>query len=104
MSEYCVVMTTFNKKEDMELLVDLSIKEKLVACVQTMNINSHYLWDGKVVHDEEILVLFKTTWKSYEALELLIKENHPYDTPEIIALDIERGGMDYLKWIDSVTI
>ena len=32
-----------------------------------------------------------------------IKELHPYDTPEFIAVDIEKGYKGYLDWILDVT-
>ena len=54
-------------------------------------------------HDQEVLILFKTSWSLYDDLESRIKELHPYDTPEILALDIERGVQEYFDWIDEVT-
>ena len=58
-------------------------------------------WKEKLL--KEVMVFFKTTKKLYDALESKIKELHPYQVPEIIAIDIERGLPDYLKWIDTVT-
>jgi periplasmic divalent cation tolerance protein len=34
----------------------------------------------------------------------LVKENHPYNVPEIIALPIIGGNEDYLKWIEKETM
>lgn len=103
MNKYCVVLTTFGNEEDAHKIIDTVLNEKLAACMQTVNIGSHYTWDGEVCHDREVLVLFKTSWALYDELETTIKENHPYDTPEIIAIDIEKGFKGYLDWIDGVT-
>jgi periplasmic divalent cation tolerance protein len=37
-------------------------------------------------------------------IELLIKENHPYKLPEIIAISIDNGSFEYLNWIASCHI
>ncbi len=103
MNKYCVVLTTVGNEEDARKIIDSVLSEKLAACMQTINIGSHYTWDGKVCHDQEVLVLFKTFWALYDELESKINEIHPYDTPEIIAIDIEKGFRGYLDWIDEVT-
>lgn len=103
MSKYCVVLTTLGNETDTRKIIDSVLNEQLAACIQTVNIGSHYSWDGSVCHDQEILVLFKTSWELYDELESKIKEIHPYDTPEIIAVDIEKGFKGYLDWIDDVT-
>ena len=103
MSKYCIVITTLGNEEDAQKIINEVLNSKLAACMQTLNISSHYIWDGDVCHDSEVLVLFKTSWALYDELEGKIKELHPYDTPEIIAVDIEKGFKGYLDWIDDVT-
>ena len=58
---------------------------------------------GEVCNDNEILILFKTTWNLYDDLEAKIKEIHSYDTLEIIAVDIKKGYKGYLDWVKEVT-
>ena len=103
MEKYCVVTTTFANDADATRVIDAVMENKLAACAQTMNIHSHYVWRDELHHEPEILVLFKTTWELYGALESKIKDLHPYEVPEIIAMDIKRGTPDYLNWIDTVT-
>ena len=73
------------------------------ACVQTFPINSSYYWKNELCREREILLVLKTRADLYDALEQKIKELHPYETPEIVAVDIEKGFQGYLEWIDSVT-
>ena len=103
MNKYCVVLTTFANQTEAIEIINTVLENKLVACAQTMNINSHYTWKGDVHHEPEVLVLFKTAWNLYDALESKIKELHSYEVPEIIAIDIDKGLPSYLKWIDEVT-
>lgn len=103
MKEYCIVLTTLGNEEDAQKIINVVLENKLAACIQTTNIGSHYTWKGEVCHEQEILLLFKTSWSLYDILESKIKEVHPYETPEIIAIDIKKGLKGYLEWIDEVT-
>ena len=103
MKKYCVVLTAFANETDATNVINAVLENKMAACAQVININSHYTWKGKVCHEPEVLVLFKTQWELYDSLESKIKEMHPYETPEIIAVDIEKGLPDYLNWIVEVT-
>ena len=53
--------------------------------------------------DTEALLIVKTKWALVDQLIARVKELHSYTVPEVIALPIERGNPDYLKWIDEVT-
>lgn len=103
MGEYGIVMTTFENKEQAIPVIDKVLQRQLAACVQTTNIESHYTWKNEVCHSDEVLVLFKTRQDLYEELKSQIEELHPYETAEILYIDIDKGAQDYLNWIDLVT-
>ncbi|MBO0862168.1 MAG: divalent-cation tolerance protein CutA [Chloracidobacterium sp.] len=95
-----VVLTTIENQEDGERLARLLIENALAACVQILPpMISIYRWQGAVERATEILLLIKTTRPAYQRLETMIKENHPYQTPEIIALPVEAGLGEYLSWL-----
>jgi periplasmic divalent cation tolerance protein len=97
-----VVLTTLENQEDGERLAGLLLEGELAACVQILPpMISIYRWQGAVERASEILLLIKTTRPAYQRLEAVIKENHPYQTPEIIALPVEAGLGDYLSWLAS---
>ena len=101
--KYCIVISTFETIEQAQPVIDKVLDMKLAACIQTINIGSHYSWNGSLCHDKEILVLFKTSTTLYDSLKSELEILHPYDTPEIIRISIEDGAAAYLKWIDDVT-
>lgn len=99
-NEMLVVLTTVELTEDGERLGRLLVERKLAACVQILPpMTSIYRWQDKIEQTAEQLLLIKTTRAAYPRLELAIKENHPYETPEIIALEVERGSQNYLEWL-----
>jgi periplasmic divalent cation tolerance protein len=95
-----VVLTTLEKQEDGERLAKLLVERELAACVQILPpMISIYRWQGAVERANEVLLLIKTTRAAYPRLETTIKENHPYQTPEIVALSVEAGSDEYLSWL-----
>ena len=60
-----------------------------------------YQWQGEIETAQEHLLLIKSPKVCYAKIEAAIKALHPYELPEIIAVEIESGSADYLKWIDS---
>jgi len=100
MTDALVVITTAETKEDAGRLAHLLVERELAACVQVLpQITSVYRWQGRVEQAAETLLLIKTTRAAFPRLEAAIKENHPYQTPEIIALPVEAGSNDYLDWL-----
>ena len=81
-------------------LAHAALNEHVVACANIIpQIESHYWWQGKLESGAEVMIIFKTTEPLLDALEEVILKHHPYDTPEIVALAIERGTEKFLKWI-----
>jgi len=103
MGQYGIDLTTFANEQQAKPVIDKIIESKLAACVQEIKIKSHYTWKGELCHDDEVLVLFKTRKELYPELEKKLSEIHPYETPEILFVDVEKGSAAYLAWIDEQT-
>ncbi|HOA30780.1 MAG TPA: divalent-cation tolerance protein CutA [Clostridia bacterium] len=103
MSEYGIVLTTFANEQQAKPVIDEILECKLAACVQEIKIKSHYVWKGELCREDEVLVLLKTRKELYPELEKKLKEIHPYETPEILLVDVELGSLAYLKWLDEQT-
>ena len=99
-----LVLTNLPDRAAAERLGDLLVAGKLAACVNILApCRSVYRWKGAVQHDEEHPMLIKTTAERYPALEKALREGHPYELPEIIAVPVERGLPDYLAWVAAET-
>jgi periplasmic divalent cation tolerance protein len=99
-----LVFTNLPDRAAAEKLADALVQKRVAACVNILApCRSVYRWKGTVQHDEEHPVLIKTTRESYAALEAAIREAHPYELPEIVAVPIERGLPAYLDWVAAET-
>ncbi|EHO42669.1 CutA1 divalent ion tolerance protein [Caldithrix abyssi DSM 13497] len=98
-----VVFCTTPDTKTAEAIAQKLVENGLAACCNLIpGLTSIYTWKGKVQKDAEVLMMIKTDDRQYQKLEQTIKELHPYEVPEVIALDIKRGSKDYLKWIQEV--
>jgi periplasmic divalent cation tolerance protein len=80
------------------------VSARLAACINILApCRSVYRWDGRLEEAEEIPMLIKTNDECYAALEAAIREKHPYEVPEIVALPIDRGLPAYLAWLAAET-
>ncbi|MBI3653255.1 MAG: divalent-cation tolerance protein CutA [Acidobacteria bacterium] len=99
--EYLTFVTTPNQ-EEASRIAEALVNERLAACVNILPaIESVYRWEGQVTRDREVLLIIKTTAHRFAELEQRIKALHSYTTPEIIAINIERGSKEYLEWLQA---
>src|SRR3954447_22270460 len=99
-----LVFTNLPDRAAAERLADQLLERRLAACVNILApCRSVYRWKDAIQHDEEHPMLIKTTKERYPALEQAIRAGHPYELPEIIAVPIEGGLLQYLAWVAAET-
>lgn len=100
MTDFIEVHTTIDSREGAHKLAEAIVSKRLAACVQVSGpITSTYWWQGKLEQTEEWVCTAKTRKALYAKLEQAIREAHPYDVPEILAVDVIVGNQSYLDWI-----
>ena len=104
MTDKRIVLSTAGSQDEARKLAHHLVEHQLAACVNIVpQIESIYRWQGKVESSQEWLLLIKTTAERFPSVRDAIRELHSYDLPECVALTIEDGSPDYLKWLgDSV--
>ncbi|HEY9506336.1 MAG TPA: divalent-cation tolerance protein CutA [Gemmatimonadales bacterium] len=98
------VTTTLPDRDTANRLGRRLVEERLAACAQVVGpVSSVFWWQGEVESAGEWYCHLKTTVSRVDALMARIRELHPYETPEIVALPVTEGDEAYLRWIaDSV--
>jgi len=100
-----IVFISAPSAEVAEGLARSAVEARLVACVHIVpGVRSIYRWEGKVCSEGELLLLAKTMSSKRAELEEFIRQQHPYDTPEFIALHADAVAPRYAAWLqDAVT-
>lgn len=99
-----VVYVTVPNKEAGKKLAASIVEERLAACVNRVpGIESVYEWKGEIQTDSEELLIIKTRESLLGALTEHVKANHEYEVPEVIAMPITGGNVQYLEWLKNST-
>jgi periplasmic divalent cation tolerance protein len=95
-----LVLTTFANAEDAAKAVRTLVDEQLVACGTILSgARSIYRWKDAIEDSEEAVVLLKTSVERFAAVQERLRAIHPYETPEIVALDPAAVSKDYAEWV-----
>ena len=101
-TDCCQVTTTWPDRAAADRAATTLVTERLAACAQVQGpLLSTYAWKGTNEQGQEWYCHLKTTTARLRALQKRIRELHPYEIPEIIALPIVGGDEGYLQWIRS---
>lgn len=102
MTDKRVVLSTVGSEDEARKIAHHLVEHKLAACVNIVpKIESVYRWQGKVESNREYLLVIKTSSEKFPEVSKAIRELHSYELPECIALGIEDGSSDYLRWLDD---
>lgn len=102
--EFLLVLVTTPTMEEGERIAHILLNAKKAACVNIVPaVLSRFWWQGKIDSADEALLMVKTRAPLLEELIRLVKENHSYEVPEVIALPISAGNEDYLRWLAEAT-
>ncbi len=100
MSKYIQIITTTESKEDADRIAKELVKKRLAACVQVIGpIQSTYWWKGEIESSQEWVCLMKSHEDLFQKIETAIKDIHPYEVPEILAIPILTGHQPYIQWM-----
>ena len=75
------------------------VQTRLAACVQVQALHSSYRWQGQVCSEPEWQLSIKTQAANWPALCDWVRQHHPYELPELVALPLVAGDAAYLHWV-----
>ena len=76
------------------------VEQRLAACVQIQGpIRSVYSWDGNLCSESEHRLTIKTNAERLSRLTSWLIENHPYDEPQWVVVDVHASTEGYARWV-----
>jgi periplasmic divalent cation tolerance protein len=102
MTDKIIVLSTCGSEEEAHKLAQSLVDQRLAACVNVLaRIRSFYRWEGKVEAANEYLLVIKSSRDHMDLLRTAIERQHSYEVPEIVALPIVDGSLNYLNWLQA---
>ena len=99
-----VVLVTAPDPEVARQLARTLVEERLIACANLLpGVTSVYRWEGAVQEEPEVLLVLKTRAGRLPELEARLGDLHPYDVPELVALDPSHVAAPYFAWLQAST-
>lgn len=103
MTDKIVVLSTCSSAEEAEKLARQLVEERLAACVNVVaGIRSFYRWQGTVEDASEWLLVIKSSRALLDALRTRLEKVHSYEVPEVLAVPVVDGSVNYLNWLASL--
>lgn len=94
-----VCWTTLESEDQAKEMATRLIDSGLAACAQIDSpMLSVYGWKGVTETDREVRLTLKTTEQRYDELEAWVLNNHPYETPQWVAVKADKVSPGYLDW------
>lgn len=99
---YQLILCTCPNVDIAQEIAQQLVEAQLAACVNILpEIRSVYRWQENIVSDAEVQLFIKTKAQYFDLVNDKVKQLHPYETPEVIALNIQQGDHQYLNWINE---
>jgi periplasmic divalent cation tolerance protein len=100
MTDKIVVLVTGGSVRECKKIARQLLDKRLIACANVIpTVQSLYTWKGKLADEKECLMLLKSSRDLFPALQSEVEKLHSYSVPEVIALPIIDGALNYLNWI-----
>jgi periplasmic divalent cation tolerance protein len=95
-----VVSTSVDQEEAARSIAEQVLGRRLAACVHIHPpMTSLYWWKGEIASDSEYLLSMKSERTLFNRLVEAIRSVHPYEVPEITAINIVDVDKQYGAWM-----
>lgn len=100
MTDVEIVLITAPDEDVARRLARALVGEHLAACVNLVpGVTSVYRWEGAVEEEHEWLLIAKGDRRRRAELVARVRELHPHDEPEVVAVGVSGGSESYLNWV-----
>jgi periplasmic divalent cation tolerance protein len=96
------IQVTLASLEEAREIAKVCIEKRWAACAQIIpEVESHYLWKGKLEWAKECKLILKSLPQCYATIEQCVLEKTSYELPEILVKTVEGGYLPYLEWVET---
>ena len=93
---------TVSTQDEAKAIATALLNDGLIACANILGaMTSIYRWQGELAQEEEVPLILKSTTELGDRIIEKIKQIHSYESPCVVALNIENGNPEFLNWIQN---
>ncbi len=96
-----VLYVTCANEDEANAIGNALLEAKLIACAKCSQVSSSYWWDGKINHNDEVLLTMESLEEKFDAIEAIITKLHSYDEYVLTAVPVLKTTPGVLKWLDD---
>ena len=102
MNQIVLIYTTLHDQKTGQMVAQRLLEKKLIACANIFPPHiAVYEWDGNIVDDAEVAVIFKTSKAKQQECMAAIAELHHNECPAIVALESSDTNKPFFDWVNS---
>ena len=94
-----LLFLTCANQEEADKIAQALLEKKLVVCVKKSPVNSDFLWQGKIDHASEILLVMDSSEELFDQAEQEVKRLHSYDTPNLVSVLVSKSSSGIAQWL-----
>jgi len=94
-----LLFLTCANQEEADKIAKALLEKRLVVCVKKTPVNSDFLWQGKIDHSSEILLVMDSKEELFEQVEQEVKRLHSYDTPNLVSVLVSKSSSGIAEWL-----
>ncbi|WP_343289298.1 divalent-cation tolerance protein CutA [Wolbachia endosymbiont of Encarsia formosa] len=103
MSSLVLVYVTFSSLKEAKTISEELLNEKLIVCVNIFpEVNSLYLWEGKINSNCEVVAIMKSRNDQADKIVEKIESMHSYDQPAVVIIPIGKANKSFTNWVNNV--
>ncbi len=96
-----ILYLTCANKDEAKVISQALLEAKLIACARRSPVSSSYWWDGKISHDDEVLLMMESVEEKFDAIDSLVARLHTYDAYVLTAVPVLKTTPRVLAWLDE---
>jgi periplasmic divalent cation tolerance protein len=96
-----ILYLTCADEKEAKMISDALLEAKLIACAKRSSIKSSYWWDGKINHDDEVLLTMDSRQDKFDAIDEVVSRMHSYDQYNLTAVNVVKATSGVEKWLDD---
>jgi periplasmic divalent cation tolerance protein len=95
----CILFLTCANSEDADTIAQSLLEKKLVFCVKKLPVSSSFLWQRKIDHSDEVLLMMDSVEENFEKIKTEVAKHHSYKTFVLLACPISHTTKDVKEWM-----